>query len=120
MKKLHKNLTLCLGLILCNHEVVQGKELFGIASYYTVSSSGNRTASGERLHNSRFTAAHKTLKFGTKVRVTNIKNGKSEIFTINDRGPFVKGRIIDVSRIGASRLGFLKSGVSKVKIEILD
>jgi rare lipoprotein A len=69
----------------------------GIASFYSTKT-GTQTASGERLNDSSFTAAHKTLKFGTKVKVTNLNNGKSIIVKINDRGPFIRGRIIDVSK----------------------
>lgn len=65
------------------------------------------------------TAAHKTLPFGTKVKVTNVKNGKSVIVTINDRGPFVKGRIIDLSTAAFASIGSTDSGIAKVKLEIL-
>jgi rare lipoprotein A len=71
------------------------------------------------MANQSATAAHKTLPMGTRVRVTNVSNGKSEVVTINDRGPFVKGRIIDVSKGSAERLGFLKHGVALVRIEVL-
>ena len=92
----------------------------GKASWYSVgTNSGTRTASGERLSNSAFTAAHKTLPMGTKVRVINEANGKSEVVTITDRGPYVKGRIIDVTVGSAERLGFVSNGVASVRVEVL-
>jgi rare lipoprotein A len=92
----------------------------GKASWYCVrSNAGTRTASGQKLSNHGFTAAHKTLPMGTKVRVINEANGKSEVLTINDRGPFTKGRIIDVTVGAAERLGFAKRGVATVKVEVL-
>ena len=92
----------------------------GKASWYSVgTNSGTRTASGERLSNSAYTAAHKTLPLGTKVRVVNEANGKSEVVTITDRGPFVKGRIIDVTIGSAERLGFVHRGVAAVRVEVL-
>lgn len=92
----------------------------GKASWYSVkTNSGTRTASGQRLSNGAATAAHKTLPMGTMVRVVNESNGKSEVVTINDRGPFVKGRIIDVTIGAAERLGFVKRGVATVRVEVL-
>lgn len=92
----------------------------GKASWYSVKTNyGTKTASGERLDEKAATAAHKTLPMGTKVRVTNLANGKSEIVRINDRGPFIKGRIIDVTIGSAERLGFVKRGVVPVKVEVL-
>lgn len=91
----------------------------GIASYYHDSLQGNRTASGE-IYNKRIrSAAHKTLPLGTKVRVTKLSNGKSIVVKINDRGPFVRGRIIDLSRRAARDLGIVYSGLAKVKVEVL-
>ena len=92
----------------------------GKASWYSVRTNyGTRTASGQRLSNDAYTAAHKTLPMGTKVRVINEANGKSEVVTITDRGPYVKGRIIDVTIGSAERLGFAQRGVAAVKIEVL-
>ena len=85
----------------------------GIASIY----SGGRTANGERAAAGGLTAAHRTLPFGTQVRVTNRANGRSVVVRINDRGPFVRGRIIDLTPAGARALGF--SGVAQVEIEPL-
>lgn len=89
----------------------------GVASYYK---SGRVTANGERFNPHGLTAAHRTLKFGTKVRVTNLRNGKSVIVRINDRGPFIRGRIIDLA-LGAARIvGLNRSGVAKVRVAVLD
>jgi rare lipoprotein A len=92
----------------------------GKASWYSVRTNrGTKTASGQRLSNEGATAAHKTLPMGTKVRVTNQNNGKSEIVTINDRGPYIRGRIIDLTIGSAERLGFRSNGVAPVKVEVL-
>ena len=92
----------------------------GQASWYgTRCNGGTRTASGERLSNQAATAAHKTLPMGTQVRVTNMSNGKSEVVRINDRGPYTKGRVIDVTEGVAQRLGFLARGTVGVKVEVL-
>jgi rare lipoprotein A len=92
----------------------------GKASWYSVRTNyGTRTASGERLTNSGATAAHKTLPMGTKVRVVNENNGKSEVVTITDRGPYIKGRIIDVTIGIAERLGFAQHGIAPVRVEVL-
>jgi rare lipoprotein A len=89
----------------------------GCASYYHPSLDGLKTANGETFSNQLLTAAHRTLEFGTRVRVTNLVNLKSVIVTINDRGPFVRGRIIDLSRRAASALGFVQSGITRVRVE---
>jgi rare lipoprotein A len=92
----------------------------GEASWYsTRCNGGTKTASGYKLQNHAPIAAHKTLPFGTRVKVTNIKNGKSEVVTIRDRGPYTKGRVIDVTVGVAERLGFKSNGVAKVKLEVL-
>lgn len=92
----------------------------GKASWYSIRTNrGTKTASGQRLCDVSPTAAHKTLPMGTKVRVINQANGKSEIVTINDRGPFIRGRIIDVTVGTADRLGFRQRGVAAVKVEVL-
>ncbi|BCG77316.1 septal ring lytic transglycosylase RlpA family protein [Mesorhizobium sp. 113-3-3] len=83
----------------------------GRASWYALHS---RTASGERMNPSAMTAAHRTLPFGTKLRVTNKNNGKSVIVRINDRGPFIKGRVLDLSKGAAGQLGFIGSGHTSV------
>ncbi len=88
----------------------------GRASYYAKSFQGRKTANGETFRQGRRTAAHKTLPFGTKVRVTNLKNGKTVKVRINDRGPFVSGRVIDLSRKAARRRGMVNDGVAEVKL----
>ena len=91
----------------------------GNASYYTTREYGARTASGEPLKDHALTAAHRTLPFGTRVRVTNLDNGRSVLLTITDRGPFRKGRVIDVSRRAARKLGFLRQGLARVRVEVV-
>lgn len=87
----------------------------GIASVYSYT--GHRTANGERLNIHGLTAAHKSLPFGTRVRVTNNRNGHSVVVRINDRGPFVRGRVIDMTPAGARALGF--SGLAPVRLAVL-
>lgn len=90
----------------------------GSASWYSVETNGGtHTASGQSLRDSAATAAHKTLPLGSKVRVTNLANGRSQVVTITDRGPYVAGRIIDVTIGMAERLGFVNRGVTPVKVE---
>lgn len=91
----------------------------GWASYYARAHDGLRTASGERYDMDELTAAHRTLPFGTRVRVTNLENGRQVVVRINDRGPFRKGRILDLSYAAARRLGLLGRGVAKVRIQVL-
>jgi rare lipoprotein A len=83
----------------------------GNASWYALYS---QTASGERMNPAELTAAHRTLPFGTKLKVTNQKNGKSVVVRINDRGPFIKGRVIDLSKGAAKQLGFISTGVTNI------
>jgi rare lipoprotein A len=85
----------------------------GKASYYA----GNKTASGSRMHIGEMTAAHRTLPFGTPVKVTNLENGRSVHVVINDRGPFVRGRVIDVSVHAAEALAFRNKGVARVRVD---
>ena len=91
----------------------------GLASWYGARHHGKRTASGEIFDQNKFTAAHRTLPWGSIVKVTNLDNGESVEVRINDRGPFKKGRIIDLSRAAARALGMLQSGVSPVQMELL-
>jgi rare lipoprotein A len=88
----------------------------GKGSYYADKFQGRATASGVPFDQKKMTAAHKTLPFGTKVKVVNLANGRSVKVTINDRGPFVAGRIIDVSKKAAEKLGITKTGVANVEI----
>lgn len=91
------------------------KKQCGGASWYSLP--GRKTANGERMNPNAMTAAHRKFRFGTKVRVTNRRNGRSVIVRINDRGPFIKGRVIDLSKAAAGRLGYLRRGHTSVCIE---
>ena len=91
----------------------------GLASYYSLEAHGKITASGERYDMYKLTAAHRIFPFGTVVKVTNLRNGKSVKVRINDRGPAIKGRIIDLSWEAARRLGMLKEGVTRVRVEVV-
>jgi rare lipoprotein A len=91
----------------------------GEASYYGKELAGNRTASGERFNPRALTAAHRTLPLGTKLRVTNKANGESVVVRINDRGPFHKSRLIDVSFAAAEEIGMIRSGKAPVRLERL-
>ena len=91
----------------------------GLASYYGHQYHGRTTANGETYDENKLTAAHRTLPFGTRVRVTNLENGKSVLLRVNDRGPFVDGRIIDVSWQAAQDLDFVQEGVVKARVEVL-
>jgi rare lipoprotein A len=91
----------------------------GLASWYGPKFHGKRTASGEVFNHEKFTAAHRTLPWGSRVKVTNLANGKSVDVRINDRGPFGKGRIIDVSRAAARALGMVGRGITTVRVECL-
>jgi rare lipoprotein A len=89
----------------------------GMASYYK---SGKRTANGEHFNPNGMTAAHRKLKFGTRLRVTNVRTGKSVVVRVNDRGPFVRGRVIDLS-LGAARvIGLTKTGVARISYTVLN
>jgi rare lipoprotein A len=92
----------------------------GVASYYAVKFHRRKTASGELFNNHALTAAHKTLPLGSKVLVRNLTNGKSVTVRITDRGPFVKGRIIDLTQLAFSRIASLDKGVAKVEISVVD
>ncbi|XUM19930.1 septal ring lytic transglycosylase RlpA family protein [Bradyrhizobium oligotrophicum S58] len=88
----------------------------GLASYY---SEGQKTASGERFNPSELTAAHRSLPFGTRLQVTNVKTGRSVVVRVNDRGPFVQGRVVDVSYSAAQALGMINTGVAPVKVSVV-
>ena len=91
----------------------------GIASYYGGNFNGKRTASGEMFNKNAMTAAHRSLKFGTKLKVTNLRNGRTVLVTVNDRGPHVQGRIIDLSQAAAKKIGLAHAGTARVKLEVL-
>ena len=95
---------------------LRGKPIFGLASFY---SKGQKTANGERFKPSDMTAAHRTLPFGTRVRVTSLETGRAVTVRINDRGPYIRGRNVDLSRAAAQSLGMLDRGVTKVKLDVL-
>lgn len=94
---------------------------YGMASFYHANwlGIGEQTASGERFRQYEMTAAHKTLPFGTFVRVINLRNNRATIARITDRGPYVRGRIIDLSKTGAADIGIVDEGVAQVKLEVL-
>jgi len=110
--------TICLIAFVANGAPMATTEA-GLASVYDIQFNGKRTASGERYDSDILTAAHRTLPLGTEVKATNLGNGKSVMVRINDRGPHVQGRIIDLSSSAAAALG-LSGGVARVKIEVLD
>jgi rare lipoprotein A len=89
---------------------------YGVASYY---SEGTQTASGERFNPEELTAAHPSLPFGTHLRVTNLATGQSVVVRVNDRGPFVSGRTVDVSRSAAAAIGMVDRGTAKVKLDVV-
>lgn len=99
--------------------VPEGHAQHGVASYYHDRFHGRKTASGAAYNKNGLSAAHKSLPLGSEVRVTDSRSGKSVIVKINDRGPFVKGRVIDLSRAAAREIGLTSKGLSKVKVEVL-
>lgn len=92
----------------------------GYASFYHDKFEGRRTSSGEKLRQRKLSCAHRTFPFGTLLRVTNLANNKSVIVTVNDRGPYKKGRIIDLTQAAARELDFIKTGHTKVEIEVIN
>lgn len=97
-----------------------GQVQTGKASFYADKFEGTPTASGQKYHPNKFTAAHKTLPFGTRVRVTNLANNESVEVEINDRGPYVETRILDLSRAAAEKLGFINQGLADIRLEVID
>ena len=106
------------GLFL-NGQIDSAKTQTGTASYYAKKFEGRKCSCGERFRHDSLTAAHKTLPFGTRVKVTNLKNDSSIIVRINDRLPKSSKRVIDLTKRGAKQLNFVKSGLTKVRLEIL-
>lgn len=102
-----------------NHSQASTTTETGVASFYSDKFNGRRTANGEIFHNKKLTAAHRTLPFGTYVKVTALWNGRSVVVKINDRGPFIKGRVIDLSKAAAAKLHLIGKGVGKVDIEVV-
>ncbi len=115
MKKLFFNLLFIFFATASLAQVQTGK-----ASFYADKFEGAPTASGEKYRHNKLTAAHKTLPFGTKIKVTNLANDLSVEVVVNDRGPYVEGRVLDLSKAAAEQLGFLNQGLADVKIEVLD
>lgn len=109
----------CLKRLPKTFEIEKGYSEKGIASWYGDEFKGKPTASGEIFDPEKMTAAHKTLPFGTVVKVTNLENGKIAELKINDRGPFVRGRILDCSKKGAKELGYYINGTAMVKLEVV-
>ena len=103
----------------CVHKPVVGQPERGLASWYGQNHQGKRTASGEIFNMYDLTAAHRTLPMNSRVKVTDLISGRSVIVRINDRGPFGRGRIVDLSYEAAKRLGFLQRGTTEVTIELL-
>lgn len=91
----------------------------GLASYYAARFDGRKTANGETFSNRRLTAAHRTLPFGTRIRVTSLANMRSVIVRVNDRGPFVRGRVVDLSRAAAEKLDMVSAGIVRVRLDVL-
>ncbi|MGH7860074.1 MAG: septal ring lytic transglycosylase RlpA family protein [Candidatus Binatia bacterium] len=106
--------------LLGSSRTIPGRKLLLTASWYGRQLHGGRTASGERFDSAGFTAAHRTLPFGTVLRVSNPGNGASVLVTVNDRGPFTRGRDIDLSYGAARKLGIVSAGVSRVEVEIVE
>jgi rare lipoprotein A len=96
-----------------------GTRIVGLASWYGQRHQGHATASGEIYDMNKLTAAHRTMPFGTRLRVTNVENGRSVVVRVNDRGPWVKDRVLDVSQAAAKTLGMVGDGVAKVEIVVL-
>jgi len=107
-------------VVLCTIATMAKAQTYtGTASYYGVGFHGRKSASGSVYNMYKFTCAHKTLPFGTILKVTNLKNGKSTVVEVTDRGPYIKGRIIDVSKVAAAELDMVKSGIAKVRVEVI-
>ena len=119
-KTKNRNIFLCflLLVLVCYQGFSQTTEM-GLASFYSDKFEGRTTASGEIYKQEKMTAAHRTLPFNTRIKVTNLANKKSVIVTVNDRGPFVKDRIVDLSKQAAIKLDFIDKGVAKVRLEVL-
>ncbi|MBL6449887.1 septal ring lytic transglycosylase RlpA family protein [Fulvivirga sp. 29W222] len=103
----------------CFQSFLYAQEEQGKASFYANKFEGRPTASGEKYRHNKLTAAHRTLPFGTMVKVINLANSKSVTVRVNDRGPFIKGRIIDLSKSAAQKLDFIRQGTTNVKIEVI-
>lgn len=115
-------ITVIMVALACAAPSLAGKKAYteeGLASWYGKKFQGKKTASGEKFDMHKLTAAHRTLPFGTRVKVTRIDNGKNVVVKINDRGPFVEGRIIDLSKAAAKKLDMINTGVARVRIKVV-
>lgn len=110
----------CAAPVVAADEEDSGTDLgSGVASYFSREIAGNRTANGERCDPDTLTAAHRTVPFGSRMRVTNLSTGRSVVVRINDRGPFRAGRVIDLSHAAAREIGMHRSGTAKVSLALL-
>jgi len=109
---------ICLDMLGCSKEPTH--TLRGVASWYGYPHHGRLTASGQRFNMYELTAAHRTLPLGTRLRVTNLSNGRSVTVTVTDRGPFVKQRVLDLSYAAAREIGMIGPGTAPVQLEILE
>lgn len=116
LKQWHKSLLLFIIIMLLGVAPLAAQQR-GKATYYSKRATGARTSSGERLHHDSLTCAHRTYPFGTLLKVTNLSNDKQVIVKVNDRGPFTRGRIIDLSYGAAEELDFIRKGVTDVLVE---
>ena len=115
-----KNLSLILSILfLSSISLIAQSEEFGVASYYADAFDGRKTASGEIYDKAKMTAAHKELPFGTMIRVTRLDNKKSIILRVNDRGPFISGRVVELSTSAAKKIGLIRDGIAEVKVEVV-
>ena len=123
LKKIVTLLTLLVTLFFTTNVMAKTKvnqhKTHGEASYYADFHHGKKTANGERFNMHALTAAHRTLPLGSKIKVTNLNNGKEVVLRVNDRGPYAKGRVLDVSLAAAKKLDMIKTGTAKVSIQIL-
>ena len=108
-------LAVCVGI----SEIAAAKTESGKASWYGSDLQGRKTASGERFNMNTYSAAHRTHAFGTKLCVKNLRNGRGVTVRVNDRGPFVRGRVVDVSRKAAQSLGMIRSGTASVRVSVV-
>ena len=115
-----KNLSLILSILfLSSISLTAQSEEFGVASFYADAFDGRKTASGEIYDKAKMTAAHKELPFGTMIRVTRLDNKKSVVLRVNDRGPFISGRIVELSKTAAQKVGLIRDGIAEVKVEVV-
>jgi rare lipoprotein A len=115
-----KNLSLVLSILfLSSISLIAQSEEFGVASFYADAFDGRKTASGEIYDKAKMTAAHKELPFGTMIRVTRLDNNKSVVLRVNDRGPFISGRIVELSKTAAQKVGLIRDGIAEVKVEVV-